>query len=285
MRDMEKLFKSLNGQWTLVEEPLEKSPKTNILHRILKELHPHVKHARVAHSKMKKDGTLSDSTEPHEEGLVNFDITSKPGSGQKVKEVLRRYAQHDPSPLSDMSDLLGSAGVPNVAGIHKDNTFTAAGTLQIHQAHRKDLRPITSPINMWTGKDDGKVNEAFTSSPNYLDSQAKLGTSATGEGVVRSKNYQGQDPRHADPDLGARITRAGNLVQENSAPYIGEEGVRALDSGASTQGKTRLATGQPVNSMDEKIATIENKIKMRDRRTKTPTGPAINSPSPTSKKQ
>jgi hypothetical protein len=220
------------GQWNLngssgFSESLAKSAKDNALHRLFRDLAPHVKQASLGNVSQDKDG-FSHSNTPHKDGLISFDIQHDPAKMDTINKILESHG-HFRHPNSFGEDMGIGEGEHHQYGI-----------LQLHPERAKHLKggpELSAKIK--PGR-HAKVNQ------QAIGSQNLMGGSMTGdEGDVRSAKWQGSDPRH-DPKTMDRVTRAGNTTAVPANPYSSGGKASAAVTGVSDKGYERVETGKPV---------------------------------------
>lgn len=202
-------------------DKLQKSAKNNALHRLFRDLAPHVNAASLSNV-AENQGMLEHSTQPHGEGLVGFDVRYDPSKEDKVNEILENHGhfRHAKAFAEQVGD---------------DSQGHLYGAIQLHPDRAKNLienAPVSAEVKPGAIQ---PVQELGIGSQNLYE-----GYSLTGEGEVRGAKWQGSDPRQADDEK--THTRAGQKLSIKSQ-YDPQQ---AATTGVSERGYSRVETGKPI---------------------------------------
>jgi hypothetical protein len=223
---------SLNKSDFVQVESLNKTAKDNALHRLFRDLAPHVHSATLGNLSDDGEG-LKFGSEPHSEGLVGFNIEHHPSKKDIVNKILEMHG-HFRHPKSFGEDM----------GID-DDVHHQYGAIQLHPDRAKNLK---SSSELSATVSPGKYGKDKVGSP-AIGSANLFEASATGEGDAKPAKWQGSDPRHTDGDRKnnkhwmSNTTRAGNPVATSSE---GQMPSQAATSGVSGRGYDRVESGNPI---------------------------------------
>jgi hypothetical protein len=209
-------------------ENLEKSAKNNALHRLFRDLAPHVNGAHLTNVQENQNGDLEHSSQPHSDGLVGFDVRHDPNKKDVVDRILENHGHFRHSKA--FAEDIGDNNQGHSYGIIQLNPDRAKNLVENAPVAAKEIKPgSVSP-----------VREPAVGSMNLYEG------SRTGEGNAISAKWRGSDPRHVDENNDpTRYTRAGMRTTQSSGGQF-ESGAPAATSGVSDLGYTRTETGKPV---------------------------------------
>jgi hypothetical protein len=194
----------------IVLEPLDKSAKNNALHRLFRDLAPHVNTASLGHIKEDASGFQHSST-AHPEGLVGVDLEYDNSKKAAVYKILENHGhfRHKKAFMEDYSI--------------DDSERHGYGIMQLHPDRQEilvDGPEVSGRKN--TIKPQSSIEEPAIGSANLYES------SPTEEGSAKGAKWRGSDPRQKDLE----ITRAGERV---ATPSDGNRTELSTTSGQSNR--------------------------------------------------